>query len=68
MPLDKFIKCQCGKKKKIAWIGKAEFKRGETTFCVGLTECSKCLIKKHHYSGNSDDIQAFINEYDELDY
>ena len=61
MELDKFIKCKCGKKKKVTWIGKAEFKRGDTTFCVGLTKCSKCLVKQQHYSGNMSDIAEFIS-------
>ena len=61
MTLDKFIKCECGKKKKVAWIGKTEFKRGDTTFCVGLSKCSRCSIKQQHYSGNIEDIAAFIS-------
>lgn len=61
MELDKFIKCSCGKKKKINWIDKADFKKGKTSFCVGVTECPKCLTKQQHYSGNLEDIQRFIS-------
>lgn len=62
MQLDKFIKCSCGKKKKINWIDKLEFTRGETTFCIGITECPKCKMVQQHYCGNYIDIQNFINE------
>lgn len=58
--LHKFIKCDCGKKKKINWIGKAEYLRGEYSFCTGITQCPKCGIIQEHYSGNFADIQLFI--------
>lgn len=61
MGLDKFVKCICGKKKKINWIDKADFKKGKVSFCVGITECSKCQIVQQHYSGNMEDIQRFIS-------
>jgi len=58
--LDKYIDCQCGKKKKINWKDKAEFKRGIYTFCLGLSECNKCGIHQQHYAGNIDDISSFL--------
>lgn len=61
MELDKFIKCECGKNKKINWIDKVGFNKGDTTFCVGVSECKKCSKKQQHYSGNIEDIQRFIN-------
>lgn len=61
MELDKFVKCSCGKKKKINWIHEADFKKGKVSFCVGLTLCQKCLKEQQHYSGNIEDIQRFIN-------
>ena len=61
MELDKFIKCSCGKKKKINWIDKADYKKGKVTFCVGVSKCQKCFIQQQHYSGNIEDIQRFLN-------
>ena len=61
MELDKFIKCSCGKKKKINWIDKADYKKGNVTFCVGVSKCRKCFIQQQHYSGNIEDIQRFLN-------
>lgn len=59
MELDKFIRCNCGKKKKINWIDKADYQSGKITFCVGVSKCQKCFIQQQHYSGNIDDIQKF---------
>ncbi|MBL4568739.1 MAG: hypothetical protein JKY69_03490 [Flavobacteriaceae bacterium] len=60
MQLDKFVKCSCGKKKKIFWIDKLDYKRGDVTFCVGISECQRCFIQQEHYSGNVEDIQRFL--------
>lgn len=72
MELDKFVLCECGKKKKIQWVNKAEFNNGKSTFCVGLTECPRCQINQEHYAGNIDDIQAFVlskgKEYQSLKF
>ena len=40
---------------------KMYFRKGKVTFCIGITKCRKCKIRKEHYSGDLDDIQAFIN-------
>jgi hypothetical protein len=61
MELDRYIRCNCGKNMKVSWIGKAEFRKGKVTFCIGITKCRKCKIRKEHYSGDLDDIQAFID-------
>ncbi|MBU2871371.1 hypothetical protein [Colwellia sp. E2M01] len=61
MKLDKFLKCNCGKKKKINWIDKADFRARKTTFCVGVSECPKCQMQQQHYSGNMEDIQRFLS-------
>lgn len=66
MNLDKFVTCICGKKKKISWQGKEQYKHGSTTFCAGITKCSKCGIVQQHYSGNLEDIQRFIKEFNML--
>jgi hypothetical protein len=72
MELDKFVFCECGKKKKIQWINKTEFNSGKSTFCVGVTECSSCQINQEHYAGNIDDIQNFVTsrgkEYQSLKF
>jgi len=60
MEIDKFLICECGKKKKIHWTNLAEFKRGEDSFCVGASQCKKCNILQSHYSGNAGDIQKFL--------
>ena len=61
MKFDKFIRCNCGKNKKISWIGKADFNKGKVTFCIGISLCKKCELRQEHYSGDIEDIQAFIN-------
>lgn len=66
MLLDKFVKCNCGKKKKITWVSKDKYARGEVTFCAGITKCSRCGIVQQHYAGNIEDIQKFINEFNGL--
>jgi hypothetical protein len=66
MELDKFVNCECGKKKKIKWLNKKEYHTGEYTFCVGKTKCSRCGMQQQHYSGDMNDIQKFINELNEI--
>lgn len=72
MKLDKFVLCECGKKKKIEWINKANFNNGMNTFCVGVTSCLRCKINQEHYAGNVDDIQGFVSstqkEYQSLKF
>jgi hypothetical protein len=61
MDFYKFISCYCGKKIKVSWVGKADFNKGKVTFCIGITKCHRCEIRKEHYFGNVDDIQEFID-------
>ena len=61
MNIEKYIICNCGKKKRIHWTGLSEFKRGEVTFCAGASECKKCGVLQSHYSGNPDDIMEFVS-------
>jgi hypothetical protein len=69
MKIDKYLICECGKKKRIHWNNLAEFKRGEYSFCVGASQCSKCGILQTHYSGNAKDIMEYVSifeaQYDE---
>jgi hypothetical protein len=64
MKIDKYIICSCGKKKRIHWTGLAEFKRGEVSFCIGASGCTKCLVVQSHYVGNADDIFKFVSEFE----
>jgi hypothetical protein len=64
--LDEFVKCGCGKNKKIEWFLKDKYLAGEYSFCVGLTKCTRCRKVLQHYSGDMDDIQKFINELNEF--
>ena len=61
MNIEKYIICNCGKKKRIHWTGLSEFKRGEVTFCAGASECKKCGVLQSHYSGNPEDIMEFVS-------
>lgn len=66
MELDTFVKCSCGKKKKIEWLNKEKYRSGESSFCVGITKCPRCEIVQQHYSGDLEDIQRFIKNINNL--
>jgi predicted secreted protein len=61
MKIDKYIICECGKRKRIHWNNLAEFKRGEISFCVGASKCKKCGVLETHCSGNEQDIMEFLS-------
>jgi hypothetical protein len=61
MKIEKFLICECGKKKRIHWTNLAEFRRGEDSFCAGASKCKKCNILQSHYVGNIVAIRKFIS-------
>ncbi len=67
MKVDKYIICECGKKKRIHWQGKAEFLRGELPLCVGISQCKRCEVTQEHYLGSSEAIQDFVGIMDDMD-
>ncbi len=66
MKVDKYIICDCGKKKRIHWEGKAEFQRGELPICVGASECKSCGIVQEHYLGTEQAIKDFVDIMDNM--
>lgn len=61
MKIDKYIACDCGKKKRIHWTGKAEFLRGEFPLCVGVSQCKKCGVTQEHHLGTAEAIEDFVD-------